>query len=217
MPEPIRPPIPVTCAHRPTIAGVVKPWANVQLADGGVDFRAQHESRAQRCWIEGLCQLCGTEIAAPFVLFGGPRQLAALQFDEPPLHPECAVYASQACPMVAGRIDRYATREVVSYGHRGKTCVDPDCDCGGWVPTPGLTFAAGGDPSHDWYAVHVSGYALGVTPDRPDRVHSGVVAGHQVLAVRHVSTPGAGRIWKRLTPEQIRHAMLAVANHQGGR
>lgn len=69
----VRPSIPATCHSRPTSGGVVVPWANVQLADGGVDFRSQHESRVQRCWREGLCQLCGTSLGAVFVLFGGPR------------------------------------------------------------------------------------------------------------------------------------------------
>lgn len=181
------------------------PWANVQLADGGVDFRSQHETKVQRCWRECLCQLCGIRVdRPPIVLFGGPRQVAALQFDEPPLHPECAVYASQACPMIAGRIDRYADRDAVSSGHRGTVCPDPECGCDGWVPTPGLTPAKGGDPAHDWYAVYVNGYSLGVMEERPDRVHVGVVAPEQVLAVRHVSSPGAGRIWKRTSLEEIR-------------
>lgn len=204
MSEELRPAIPATCAARPTLGGLVIPWVNVQLADGGVDFRSQHESRAQRCWIEGLCQLCGKRIdGPPFVLLGGPRQVAGLKFDEPPLHPECAVYATQACPMVAGRIDRYADRETIANGHRGEECPDPECNCGGWVPTPGLKPAPGGAPAHDWYAVYVSGYSLGITTDRPDRVHSGIPAPGQVIFIRHVSSPGTGRIWKRISLELI--------------
>lgn len=198
-----RPPIPATCESRPTIGGVVIPWANVELADGGVDFRSQHESRVQRCWREGLCQMCGTVITRPIVLFGGPRQVSTLQFDEPPLHPECAVYASKACPMVAGRIDRYDDRAAISEGHRGSVCPDPECPCGGWVLTPGITPGPGGDPAHDWFAVYVSGYALAVSPDRLDRIHSAIVSAEQVLAIRHASTPGVGRIWKRTSLEQV--------------
>lgn len=206
MSEPIRPPIPATCESRPTNAGVVVPWANVQLADGGVDFRSQHESKVQLCWLECRCQICGNPIPRPIVFLGGPRQLAALQFDEPPLHPECAVYASQACPMVAGRMSRYATREVVSNGHRGSVCVDPNCNCGGWIPTPGLEPPApGGDAAHDWYAVYVSDYSLGITQERSDRVHSAVIMPEQVLAVRHISSPGAGRTWKRIPLDQVRN------------
>lgn len=203
MNEPIRPPIPMTCSRRPTAGGVVIPWANVQLADGGCDFRSQHESKVQRCFLEGRCQVCGLPIPQPIVFFGGPRQVAQLQFDEPPLHPECAVYVSRACPMVAGRLERYADREAVAEGRRGEVCPDPDCECGGWVPTPGLTPSPGGDPAHDWYAVYVSGYSLGVAPKRRDRVHSAIVEHGQVLTIRHVSTPGVGRTWKRTSFDQV--------------
>lgn len=199
----IRPHIPATCEARPTVGGMVVPWANVQLADGGVDFRAQHESRVQRCFREGLCQVCGNTIARPILFFGGPRQVSALTFDEPPLHPECAVYVSKACPMVAGRLDRYATRDPISAGHRGSTCPDQECDCAGWVSTPGLTASPGGDRAHDWYVIYVSSYSLGVTPDRPDRIHSAVIDPDQILAIRHASTPGGGRTWTRTTLQQI--------------
>lgn len=199
-----RPPIPMTCLARPTMGGLVIPWANVQLADGGVDFRSQHESRVQRCLIEARCQLCGQKITPPIVFFGGPRQVAALQFDEPPLHPECAVYASQACPMLAGQLHHYASRGTVASGPRGSICAKPGCECGGWTPTPGLNVGPGGDPAHDWYVLYVSGYSLGVAEDRLDRVHSAVVAPSEVRAVRHVSSPGVGRIWARAALEELR-------------
>ncbi|MCG7592422.1 hypothetical protein [Mycobacterium sp. PSTR-4-N] len=202
MSDTIRPPIPATCESRPTAGGLVIPWANVQLADGGVDFRAQHESRVQRCMTESRCQVCSKTIPAPIVFLGGPRQVGSLTFDEPPLHPECAVYVSHACPMVAGRLDHYADRDTVTEGRRGELCSVPGCECGGWVPTPGLQFAPGGDPAHDWYAVYVSGYSCGITPDRPDRVHAAVVHQDEVLAIRHVSAPGTGRTWRRTTIEQ---------------
>lgn len=206
MPDDVRPPIPATCAHRPLIGGLVIPWVNVQLADGGVDFRSQHQSRAQRSFIEGLCQVCATRIARPPIVFlGGPERVARLQFDEPPLHPECAVYVSRACPMVAGRLERFADRELISNGRRGAVCPDPDCGCAGWVPTPGDTNGGhDGKPAHDWYAVYASGYSVGVRADQPDRVHVAVVSPGQVLVVRHVSTPGVGRTWVRTSLEEVR-------------
>ncbi|MCV7208364.1 hypothetical protein [Mycolicibacterium canariasense] len=193
-------PIPVTCAGRPTTgAGFVVPWANVQLADGGVDFRSQHQTKVQRCWLEGRCQLCGKQIwPPPLVFFGGPRQVAALTFDEPPMHPQCARYASQVCPMVAGRMDHYRTGDTVTAGARGATCSTPGCDCGGWVRTPGLNVGEGGDPAHDWYAVYASNFALGVATGRPDRVQAGVIDPADVLVVRQISSPGSGLMWKRV-------------------
>lgn len=191
--------IPATCAARPTTgAGFVVPWANVQLADGGVDFRSQHDAKVQRCWRESRCQLCGKQVVPPIVLFGGPNQLAALEFDEPPLHPECAVYAAKVCPMVAGRMGHYRTGDTVTHGRRGAVCATPGCDCGGWVPTPRLNVAEGGDPAHDWYAVYVSGYALGVNADQTEHIKRGVVHPARVLFVRQVSTPGSGLTWRRV-------------------
>lgn len=210
-PGDVRPPIPATCAHRPTVGGVVAPWVNANLRDGGVDFRAQHNTKAVRCWTEQLCQVCGTDLRRPIVLLCGPTELQRLLFTrEPPVHPECAAYTSQACPMVGGRLTHFATRDALVEGQRGTACYDPDCDCGGWVPTPGkaVTERAGG-PAHSWYAVYVSGYQLAATADAPDQIAGGVCQPDQVLAVRHVSTPGEGRVWRRvpdpladyLTPE----------------
>lgn len=201
----VHPPIPATCEHRPTIGGLVIPWVNVQLADGGVDFRSRHEIRAQQCWLNGICQVCATPIGNLIVLIGGPEQIVTLQFDEPPLHPECAAYVSNACPMIAGRLERFASGPPLAARQRGGQCPEPGCDCGGWVPTPDVSGGGReGTPAHDWYAFYVSGYALGVTTDRPDLVHSGAVRPDQVLAVRHVSTPGVGRHWKRTTLDEHR-------------
>lgn len=204
MSEPIRPPIPATCESRPTIGGLVIPWVNVQLADGGVDFRSQHDSRTQTCWRQGVCQVCATPVTRPIVLIGGPTQVNSLQFDEPPLHPECAAYVSRACPMIAGRLDYFADRDTITTGHRGEACSEPGCDCGGWVPTPGSTAPLpAGRRAHDWYAVYVSGYSCAVSSANPDRVHSGLVDRSQVLAIRHISTPGLGRTWIRTSLEQV--------------
>ncbi|WP_328856864.1 hypothetical protein OG579_16850 [Williamsia herbipolensis] len=204
-----RPPIPPIAAHRPTVGGLVAPFVNVTLADGGVDFRAQHDARTQDCYRNRWCQLCGVPIGHPIVLFGGPRQLETLQFDEPPMHPECAVYASHACPMVAGRQDRYAKRPPLSAGHRGETCATPGCACEGWVQTPGTSDSdLSGRLSHSWFAFYVTGYALGLTPDR-SRVAAAVVRPDQVRAVRQISAPGEGRTWRRIPvewPEEMTNA-----------
>lgn len=95
----VKPGIPASCAERPTIGGLVIPVVNARLADGGVDFRSPHNATFERCWKQGLCQVCGGKVARPAVLFGGPNQLRSGRFDEPPLCAPCAVYASRACPM----------------------------------------------------------------------------------------------------------------------
>lgn len=195
----VRPPIPATCEARPTVGGLVAPYVNVTLADGGVDFRSQHDTKTQESFRNRLCQICAQPLTHPIVFLGGPEQLEKLQFDEPPLHPECAVYTSRACPMVAGRLTHYAARTPLADGYRGAQCFDPSCDCGGWVPTPGTSATTrDGAPAHDWYAVYASDYACAVTRDNPNRVAAAVLTPEQVLAVRHVSTPGVGRLWKRV-------------------
>lgn len=192
-----RPPVPVICAHRPTVGGLVKPWVNVELADGGVDFRSRHTTRLVVCFRRGLCQVCGRPLnddTHGCLFLGGPDQLRTLVFDEAPLHRQCAVYTSHACPMVAGRMDHVPSGPLLSEGARGKACSKPGCDCGGWVqqdgdrPTP--------TEPHRWYAVTVSGYTVAFDP-RGELI-GGLVSPDQVEGVRVVSEPGAGRCWERL-------------------
>lgn len=181
------PPIPAGLAHRPTVGGLVIPWVQVRLADGGADFRATHHTKWLQAWTHGLCQICGLALDTPVVLLGGPAQLEAY-FDEAPLHPWCAAYATKACPMLAGRLQRFADRQHLSEGHRGQTCPDPGCQCGGW--TPNTTTDRAGEPAHPWWAVWARSWTLAATPD--GRLLGGAPAGE--LRRRLVSTPpGAGR------------------------
>ena len=115
----VRPPIPASCADRPVIGGLVAPFVNLRLADGGVDFRSPHTAKYEQCWKRGLCQTCGQPTGSPAVVFGGPNQMRSGHFDEPPLCAPCALYASRACPMVSGRLERYAVQDRVSAGQRG--------------------------------------------------------------------------------------------------
>lgn len=203
------PAIPAQLADRPVVGGLAVPFVNVRLADGGVDFRSPHTATYERCWTEGLCQTCGQPYGHPAVLFGGPNQLASGRFDEPPLCPPCAVYASHACPMVAGRMPHYADRARLSEGHRGGVCPDPSCGCAGWSASDPNSHDASGEPAHRWYAVYVrpSGWQLtGNEVEVPcsDKgcLHrrllvNGCVLTEPPLKVVLVSTPEEGRIWRR--------------------
>lgn len=196
----IRPSIPVRLAERPTVAGLVQPWVNVQLADGGVDFRQTYGTHRSRAWLEQRCQVDGEPITGLMVFLGGPNQIAGGgYFDEPPLHPECAAYVTKACPMVAGRMTHYRANASITESARGAVCPDPGCDCGGWVATDHTLRDDGsiavalvdraeprGDPAHVWYAVYARSYALAKTPE-------GVLLGGvplDVLRIRKVSHPG---------------------------
>src|ERR1700733_4288683 len=206
----IRPPIPVTCIERPLTGGLGCPYVNVQLADGGVVFRTAHHARYERCWTDGLCQTCGSQLAGLAVLFGGPNQLRDRKFTEPPLCGPCALYASHACPMVAGRMNAYADRQTVAEGTRGRTCPDPGCDCGGYVAADPDAKGSPGDPAHPWYALWVRPGMYKVTANRAvvrcsdrgcehDRllVNGALLVGEPLKGFL-VSDPSAGRIWKRL-------------------
>lgn len=179
----LRPQIPAWLAGCPVQGGLVVPWINVHLADGGYDFRAPHRAKVEQCWRECRCQICGRKIVGTLLLFGGPNQIRDMTFDEPPMHQQCAAYARQACPMVAGRLARYATSAPVSHGARGKTCPLASCDCDGWVPEGN---GHPGDPAHPWFAVWADDYALAVRPD--GTLHGGQLL-HAPRKVRHLSDP----------------------------
>lgn len=196
----IRPPIPVRYPQASIRGGLAMPYVNVRLADGGVDLRSQHTARAETCWRDGRCQLCGQsiEFTEGAALVGGPSQIRDLVFHEPPLHRECMVYASKACPIVAGRWSHYASGPSLAERSRGKVCYEPNCDCGGWVPSPGDPGPRhDGAPNHRWWVVFASRWALAAYPD--GRLHGGAVDIREVTSARLISDPDRGRVWERVT------------------
>jgi hypothetical protein len=224
MPDDSRPPIPLSLKDRPVRGGISMPWANVELADGGVDFRTAHHARYAQCWESCLCQSCGKSTGDPAVLVCGPRQILNRRFDEPPLCPPCALYASRACPMVNGRTEVYPERPRVVEGHRGGKCTRPGCGCGGWVETdPEHSASQGGQAALPWYAcwIHPADYT--VTAHEAVTKCSGLGCEHERLIVNGgiltapplkiflVSEPGTGRVWRRLTDaEAAEHATQAL-------
>lgn len=188
------PAIPARLEHRPVRNGVALPWGNAALADGGVDFRSHHNAHWLESWQLGLCQVCGQTLTHPAVLLCGETALKHLLFNEPPAHPECAVYTSRVCPMVAGQRTHYADRPLVSSGPRGKTCPLPGCGCGGWMAHPDTTQA--GRPAPSWFAVYVRTYRLAVDPE--GQLLGGLCTPREVLTVRLVSRPGEGRCWLKV-------------------
>jgi hypothetical protein len=224
MTEDLRPPIPASCAGRPVVGGLVAPYVNLRLADGGVDFRSPHHAKYEECWTRELCQTCGQQLTHPAVLFGGPNQLRTLHFDEPPLCPPCAVYASRACPMIAGRRERYADRPRVSEGARGHVCSDAGCECGGWTPTDPANPDSGGDPAHPWYACYVRPGAWQLTGkqivarctdlgcEHERLIVNGAILNAVPLKILLIAEPGTGRIWRKLAAaEAAGHAARALA------
>lgn len=203
------PPIPASCAHRPTIGGLVIPAINLRLGDGGVDFRGTHQAVWLRCWRERRCQVCLGPLAPPagqlatsVVVLGRVAALTELVFVEPPLHGECGVYTSKACPMVAGRMARFPDRPQVSAGPRGKRCFLPRCQCGGWVPHDDVGSHRAGEEVGSWYAAWIDDYQVVHRPD--GSVLGGMVALEHVLRVREVSNPREGRVWRTVSMDDVR-------------
>jgi hypothetical protein len=223
----LTPDIPMSCVDRPTVGGLVAPFVNVRLADGGVDFRSPHQATYERCWTHGLCQTCGTKIGPVAVFFGGPDQVAARLFDEPPLCPPCAVYASKACPMVAGRMSNYADRVSVSGGKRGHVCPDASCSCGGFVDADPSRPKTGGEPAHAWYALYARTGTWQLTAKQVkarcfdqgclhDRT---LITGARLLAdpmkVVLVSTQEHGRVWQKISMSDLPSSGRVCQRDQG--
>jgi hypothetical protein len=217
-----RPPIPASCADRPAPGGLVAPYANVMLADGSCDYRARHTLHVIESWKQSLCQVCAQPLGhVSAVLFGGPENLATWWFDEAPLCVPCALYASRACPMVAGRMTAFPDRPLVSQGSRGQRCATPGCDCAGWSKhdeDDGQNNGRRGEPAHRYYAVFAAPGAWQLTagdvPLGPNRVRVRLVNGGQLLArpskVVQVGEPGGGRVWRRLPADELAGLMPAV-------
>jgi hypothetical protein len=197
---------------------------NVALADGGSDFRSTHRTRFEKSWLECRCQSCGRLASPRAVLVCGPRQILHGHYDEPPACPPCALYASRACPMVAGRLVSYPDRQRVTEGHRGQKCPDPECGCGGWTNIdPEHSADMGGQLALPWYAAWIMPGSYQVTGHKAvyrcsDRgceherlMVNGATLAAPPLKVILVSEPGAGRIWRTLTADEAaEHATAAL-------
>lgn len=219
-----RPPIPASLADRPVRGGIAQPWVNVELADGGVDFRSTHHTRYEAAWSRCLCQSCGQPTGDRAVLVCGPRQILNRKYDEPPVCPPCALYTSKACPMVAGRTEVYPDRPKISAGHRGAKCTDPGCNCDGWVITdPEHSADQGGQRALPWYACWIRPGDYTVTAHKIVSRCSDLGCEHERLIVNGcilnvpplkiilIAEPGTGRIWRKLSADEAaEHAMRAL-------
>lgn len=199
MSDDIRPPIPARYPQKNIRAGLAMPFVNVRLADGGVDLRSQHYARVKECWETSRCQLCAQQIAYDdgAALVGSPVAIRELVFSEPPMHRECMVYATRACPVLSGRWANYPKGPSLAEKSRGQACYEPNCDCGGWVPSPGDEGPRhAGRANHPWWVVFASEWDLVYTGD--GRIHGGMLAIDQVTSARLISTPERGRVWQRV-------------------
>lgn len=101
------PSIPLWLAHLPTVGGLAIPWITPRTEDGRHLFGAVHPDRIERALRGQLCGVCGRLLEHPIVLLMRLSDLPAQGTVEPALHPQCAAYTIEACPMVAGRLSHY--------------------------------------------------------------------------------------------------------------
>jgi hypothetical protein len=100
-------PIPAMLSHLPVVAGLVVPWITATTAQGQPVFGRIDAARQVTCLRLTLCQICGKALEDRVVLLVRNSDLERRFTAEPGLHPWCAAYTIKACPMVAGRMDRY--------------------------------------------------------------------------------------------------------------
>lgn len=177
------PPVPARLARRPTVAGLVVPWISVQHADGGAALGAVHASRQDACLTRGWCQICGEPHTHRIVLFARPSDMDRGYVAEPGMHPECGAYTAQACPMLNGAMRHYRThpRDLT-----GAPCVEPGCDCAGWVPEDtDQTTARAGHPADAYAAVWIRDRDYRVAVDE-NRSPIGVALPPHPLKIRPV-------------------------------
>lgn len=152
------PAIPQFLAHLPTRNGLVVPYISLEAA-GRVHFGQTRGLRVARCFVEDLCQICGRGIEQRPYLFLATQGMIDDGFSsEPPLHPVCAKYSTQACPMLGGRMAVYAKHQA---DHTGTPCDDPDCSCPGIIRDDSGPGNAG-EPAPAWFQAWYRNYAVGV-------------------------------------------------------
>lgn len=150
---PAVPPIPLPLIDRPTIGGLVVPWLTGRAPDGRYRF-GTIDANKHALAIKGRhCQTCGHLLGDKIVFAMRDSDIKRFISPEPGMHPVCAHYSANACPMLAGRMEHYRTTSataglaelgVISFGDPGNL--------------------RAGSPSQPWNLVWASGYQPIIDP-----------------------------------------------------
>jgi hypothetical protein len=174
------PPIPVQLAHRPVVAGLVVPYLTPRAADDGrFLFGAIDPRKLAHCLTGRLCQICGLPLGRPMVLQLRQRDLPRQCVSEPPSHPVCANYTTQACPMIAGRMDHHRST-LMRLDHTMAHAPD--------------AAARLGQPAEVWYAVWLDTYRPIIDPinGMPAASYAGIPPRRIRRITPASSTPSSG-------------------------
>ncbi|GLZ30849.1 hypothetical protein Lesp02_30380 [Lentzea sp. NBRC 105346] len=101
------PPIPLSLQHLPTAGGLVVPWITPRTADGRYLFGSVDRDRMGHALVNRWCGVCGRPLEHRALLMMRLSDLPRQCTSEPALHPWCAAYTSESCPMIGGQLDHY--------------------------------------------------------------------------------------------------------------
>ncbi|MDW6057998.1 cell envelope biogenesis protein OmpA [Streptomyces sp. FXJ1.4098] len=157
-------PVPIRCAGRPTLGGLVVPWITLH-AGGRYLFGALDKDRRDRALAERRCQVCGQSFDERICLAVRPADVRVGYTAEPGMHPECLAYSVRACPMLSGEATRYRATPassgllgIAAVGHGPRAGRPADAFDVWWI-TPG-SYRVKTDSEHP-------GQLLGVDLDVP--------------------------------------------------
>lgn len=100
--------IPERLAARPVWRGFPIPYVTHVNSLGVPDFKVHDEKRKLKVALELLCQLCGSPLGDDINFLAFQQMVWRGRTGEPPLHDECARFALETCPFLAGGRE-YAT------------------------------------------------------------------------------------------------------------
>jgi hypothetical protein len=118
--------------------------------DGTPDFRVSDPRKIARCAARRLCGICGEKLAYWMVFISGPQGCAGRAFPDPPMHRDCAEYATRVCPYLATAADRSAALEAKlgeEFARMDPTMIKEKPDKLGLYVTRGYTLV----PNGDWF------------------------------------------------------------------
>lgn len=178
-------PIPTRCVHRPLIGGLVVPWVTFKHPHDGYRLGHTRLDRMIACVRYRICQLCGDPLQHRVVVLCRAQDLAVGYSAEPGMHPECAAYASKACPMMTGRMEHYRR---APFDLAAQACDDPACTCHRFRGRGDPEMRAG-QPADEFLAIW-----LALDEYRPTYGPDGVVCGAALrgvpfLRIRPVEAP----------------------------
>jgi hypothetical protein len=103
--------IPAFLSHLKIYNGYAVPFIQMWI-DGKPDFRVVDPAKVLECVNKSLCAICGVKLGEFCYFIGGDLSKDNQLFADPPMHEQCAEFASKTCPFVSGKRQEYSNRPV---------------------------------------------------------------------------------------------------------